>query len=209
MNPTLATSAPASAGTIHSVNIEYIFYFLTHGGTVPVGATPTLLTSAGIVSFLTMAWIAITIVAYLLVAGAIALLVYSSIRMYQIEDMERIKYATFPNSEKAEEETEHHRWTHVRELIESASPNDWRQAIIEADIILDDMLTRLGYSGNSIGDKLKMANPAQFRTIQEAWEAHKVRNEIAHQGSEYPLTDHIAYRTILQYENVFKEHGEI
>ena len=71
------------------------------------------------------------------------------------------------------------------------------------------MLTRLGYLGDSIGDKLKTVNPAQFRTLQEAWEAHKVRNDIAHLGSAFPLTDHLAYRTILQYENVFKEHHEI
>jgi hypothetical protein len=142
-------------------------------------------------------------------AAAIALLVFSTIRMHQIEAEENIKYATFKSEEQAEAETEHHRWKYVRELIESASPNDWRQAIIEADIILDDMLTRLQYPGDSIGDKLKAANPAQFRTLQEAWEAHKVRNDIAHQGSDFVLTDQLAYRTILQYENVFKEHNEI
>lgn len=185
---------------------------MTHGGAGvngTVAGTPTLFTLSGLVSFLTGLWIAITIVAYLISAAAIGMLVFTTIRMHQIEAEEHEKYATFKNEDEAEAETEHHRWKHVRELIESASPNDWRQAIIEADIILDDMLTRLGYSGDSIGDKLKTVNPAQFRTIQEAWEAHKVRNDIAHLGSEFPLTDHLAYRTILQYENVFKEHGEI
>jgi len=109
----------------------------------------------------------------------------------------------------ATEEVEHHRWAHVRTLIESAQENDWRQAIIESDIILDDMLTRLGYAGDSVGDKLRGVDPGRFQTLQEAWEAHKVRNDIAHQGSAYPLTDHLAYRTILHYENVFREHGEI
>ena len=75
--------------------------------------------------------------------------------------------------------------------------------------MLDDLLTQLGYRGVSIGEKLKVVDPAKFRTLDEAWDAHKVRNQIAHQGSAYPLTDHLAYRTILHYENVFKEHGEI
>ena len=168
-----------------------------------------MFTIAGLVSFLTGLWIAITIIAYLISAAAIGLMVFSTIRMHQVEAEEDLKYATFKSEDEAEALTEHHRWKHVRELIESASPNDWRQAIIEADIILDDMLVRLGYVGDSIGDKLKTVNPAQFRTVQEAWEAHKVRNDIAHMGSSFALTDHLAYRTILQYENVFKEHNEI
>ena len=206
MDPTVATTGP-----VHFLNIEYFFYLfyqLTHGGSGTVAGVPTLFTTVGLVSFLTALWIVVTIIAYLASAAAIAFLVYTTTRMHQIEAADSERYLTFKNEEEAEAETEHHRWKHVRELIESASPNDWRQAIIEADIILEDMLNRLGYVGDSIGDKLKTAQPGQFRTLQEAWEAHKVRNDIAHQGSTFPLTDHLAYRTILQYENVFKEHGE-
>lgn len=210
MDPSVATTG---TGQIHFLNIEYLFnliYQLTHGSVGGgVAGSPALFTLTGLAAFLTTLWIIITIVAYLLSAAAIALMVYSNIRIKQIEEEEDFKYTTFKDEDQAEAETEHHRWKHVRELIESASANDWRQAIIEADIMLDDMLTRLGYDGGSIGDKLKTANPARFRTLQEAWEAHKVRNDIAHLGSAFELTDHLAYRTILQYENVFKEHGEI
>ena len=90
-------------------------------------------------------------------------------------------------------------------MIESPQEEQWRQAIIEADIMLDELLTKLGYLGAGVGDKLKMVNPNQFHTLSDAWEAHKVRNEIAHKGSAYQLSDHIAYRTINQYENVFRE----
>ena len=202
MDPTIATAVSVTTGPVHFLNIEYLFYLiyqLTHGSGVP----------GGLVASLTTLWIIVTILAYLLTAGFIAVLVYATIRMRQSEDADAYKYETVRDVAHAVEVTEHHRWTHVRELIESATANDWRQAIIEADIILDDMLTRRGYVGTTIGEKLKTANPAHFRTLQDAWEAHKVRNEIAHQGSAYPLTDHIAYRTILQYENVFKEHDEI
>lgn len=215
MDPTITASAPATTGPIHFLNIEYLFYLIyqwTHGGTA-TGAVASsgggLFDVAGLLATLTVVWIIVTILAYLIAVGFLALLIYSTIRMHQVEDEDAYKYETVRDVAHAVEETEHHRWSHVRELIESASANDWRQAIIEADIILDDMLNRLGYIGATIGEKLKAANPAHFRTLQDAWEAHKVRNEIAHQGSSYPLTDHLAYRTILQYENVFKEHGEI
>ena len=39
--------------------------------------------------------------------------------------------------------------------IASPNPNDWKLAIIEADIILDDALKQYGYVGNSLGEKLK------------------------------------------------------
>lgn len=206
-------TAAGSTGQVHFLNIEYLFYLiyqLTHGAVGgSVAGSPALFTITGFVAFITTLWIVVTIIAYVLSAAAVGLMVYSITRIKQVEAEEDIKYATFTDEGQAEAETEHHRWKHVRELIESTSPNDWRQAIIEADIILDDMLTRLGYLGDSIGEKLKIVNPTHFRTLQEAWEAHKVRNDIAHLGSEFPLTDHLAYRTILQYENVFKEHGEI
>ena len=210
MDPTIATAESVTTGPVHFLNIEYLFYLiyqLTSGSGIPGGQG--IFSSGGLVAFLTTLWIIVTILAYLLTAGFIAILVYATIRMRQSEDADAYKYETVRDVEHAVEVTEHRRWTHVRELIESPTANDWRQAIIEADIILDDMLTRLGYVGITIGEKLKTANPAHFRTLQDAWEAHKVRNEIAHQGSAYPLTDHIAYQTILQYENVFKEHDEI
>lgn len=210
MEPTIVQGSPATTGNVHFLNIEYFFYQFyswTHGG-AGAGAGGEL-AFASLITSLTTVWIAITIIAYLISAGAIAFLVYTTTRKAQVLASEEAKYATFVSAERAEDEVEHHRWKHVRELVESASPNDWRQAIIEADIILEDMLRNMGLPGNSVGEKLKAANPAHFKTLQEAWEAHKVRNDIAHQGSEFPLTDRIAYRTILHYENVFREHGEI
>jgi len=97
------------------------------------------------------------------------------------------------------------RWDTVSLHINSDNPNDWKQAIIEADIMLDDVLTKLGYRGDSIGDKLKRAEPADFSTLNEAWEAHKVRNQIAHSGSTYPLNQHEANRVIQMYRKVFEE----
>jgi hypothetical protein len=79
--------------------------------------------------------------------------------------------------------------------------------------MLDELLTNLGYHGAGVGDKLKVARDTRgenyFRTLDEAWEAHLVRNEVAHRGSESELSDHLAYRTIGHYENVFREFNEI
>jgi len=97
------------------------------------------------------------------------------------------------------------RWKNIQSLIHSHNLNDWKQAIIEADILLDEMLDKMGYHGDSIGDKLKQIEPSDFLTLNQAWEAHKVRNQIAHQGSNYILSRDEAEKVISLYSEVFKE----
>lgn len=97
------------------------------------------------------------------------------------------------------------RWEHVKLLMESESENDWRLAILEADIMLADMVERMQYPGETLGEKLKGIERSDFNTIDNAWEAHKVRNKIAHEGSDMQLTQREAKRVIGLYESVFEE----
>jgi hypothetical protein len=97
------------------------------------------------------------------------------------------------------------RWERVERLMTSTSSSDWRQAVIEADIILDEMLTRMGYEGSSIGDRLKQIEQSDFVTLNKAWEAHKVRNHLAHRGGDYVFPKNEADRVIGMYRQVFSE----
>lgn len=97
------------------------------------------------------------------------------------------------------------RWERVKNLISSTSSSDWRQAIIESDIILDEMLTRIGYEGDSIGDKLKQVEESDFITLNKAWEAHKIRNHIAHRGGDFLFSKQEAERVVDLYRQVFEE----
>lgn len=101
------------------------------------------------------------------------------------------------------------KWTTVLKHIESDKENDWRQAILEADIILADLLTVMGYKGDGIGEQLQRVSKGDFKTLNEAWEAHKVRNNIAHEGSELELTHHEARRVINLFKKVFEEFNYI
>ena len=105
-----------------------------------------------------------------------------------------------------EEGVPHPRWEKVRDHLSSENPNDWRLAIMEADIILGEMLERMEYGkGVTIGERLKTIEPSDFTTIEKAWEAHKIRNLIAHQGSDFILTQREAKRVIELYREVFHE----
>ncbi len=101
------------------------------------------------------------------------------------------------------------RWSEVQEHIESSNPNDWKLAIIEADIMLGKALNKHGFAGTSIGEQLKSASAHKFRTLQDAWDAHKVRNEIAHGGADFILTQKVARETIIRYQRVLQELGVV
>lgn len=97
------------------------------------------------------------------------------------------------------------RFAKVLEHGNSTRESDWRLAILEADVLLDEMVTGMGYHGDSLGEKLKAIEKSDFLTLDKAWEAHAVRNKIAHEGAAFTLTEREAKRVIALYEEVFKE----
>lgn len=97
------------------------------------------------------------------------------------------------------------RWGIVETHLASDNPAEWKLAIMEADSMLEELVKKLGYSGSTLGEMMKQIEKSDFTTLNDAWEAHKVRNYIAHQGSTFLLTKHQANHTIRLYEKVFKE----
>lgn len=89
--------------------------------------------------------------------------------------------------------------------IDSENPNDWKLAIIEADIILDEALKNQGFEGSSLGERLRSISSVQLNSLNDAWEAHKIRNRIAHDGADFVLTHRLAVETINRYRRVFSE----
>jgi hypothetical protein len=194
---------------VHFINVEYFFrllydlFFAPHQvGSVTINTPNGLITLAGQI------WLFVSILAWIITFAALWALIYYTMRLWQITEADSERYKTIPEAQ-AHVAVGHSRWAYIQQLIESPQESDWRQAIIEADIMLDEMLTNNGYLGGSIGDKLKTANPQRFTTLQNAWDAHKVRNDIAHQGSAFQLSNHLAFRTIQNYEAVFREFNEI
>ena len=93
----------------------------------------------------------------------------------------------------------------VEKHMTSENPAEWRLAIIEADALLEEMVKKMGYEGTTLGEMLKNIESSDFTTLNDAWEAHKIRNQIAHQGSSFLLTKREAKRIIQLYTKVFRE----
>lgn len=160
--------------------------------------------ASGLGAFLTQLWFWIIILGYLLSLIGLFVIVYATMRLFELRKREAAYYSTLI-APPAEAGGANPRWQHIESLMEGTNPSQWREAITEADIMLDDLLLRLGYSGDGVGEKLQSATRADFHTLDDAWEAHKIRNQIAHEGSAFDLSETLARRTIARYEAVFRE----
>ena len=101
------------------------------------------------------------------------------------------------------------RWEHVLGYLASPNQSDWKLALMEADSMLEDLTDQLELAGGNLGERLKSADKEKFKTLDDAWEAHLVRNKIAHDGSQFEISQHEANRITTLYENVFREFGHI
>ncbi len=169
------------------------------------------ITADRIMSFLFIAWDVFSVIAFILSALFIVGIIYSYIRMGQLSEVEAAAMEEEEKrwKERHKHDTENKRWAEIKKRVESVSPNDWKMAIIEADIMLGEVLANAGFVGVSIGDQLKSASASNIKTIQDAWDAHKVRNQIAHEGSDFILTQGMAQAALIKYERVFHEFGAL
>lgn len=135
-----------------------------------------------------------------------ALLIYCVIRISQIRKQERLRFEAAQETVVARDVPRSQlRWSRIMQEAGSEDEQKMRLAILEADIMLNELLDSLGYKGETMGDKMRTVEKANFNTIDLAWEAHRARNAIAHQGSALSLTAREARRIIGLYERVFRE----
>lgn len=96
------------------------------------------------------------------------------------------------------------KWEEIMRHAESPKEAEWKFAIIEADNLVDDILKSSGYLGDSMGERLMNIEKGQLVTLEGLWEAHKIRNKLAH-DSNYFLRYAEARKTIQLYKNTLQE----
>lgn len=185
------------------LNVEYFFFLASKwfGGIIRFIFS---------IHFLQFLYVLGGIVAVLLITS----IIYNMVRLYELaaEDKKKQPAAAMPAGAAGDEPltpTTHERhnplWQSIRSRILSDTPSDWRLAIIEADIYMDRVLDDKGFHGDTVADKLKQVTPDRLGSVNLAWEAHKVRNRIAHDGAAFTLTMPEARRVLSYYEVVFRD----
>lgn len=97
-------------------------------------------------------------------------------------------------------------WQEIKRHQFAGDENSLKIALIEADKLLDEALRLAGYSGETLGERLKKITEVEMPDIQLIWEAHKLRNKLAHE-TNFHLSREIGEKALSIYEKTFKDLG--
>ena len=95
-------------------------------------------------------------------------------------------------------------WAEAARGIESANPADWNLALIRADAVFDAVLKDVGIGGDTLGERLAGMDRTKLRSLDAVWEAHKLRNRIAHETGQVLAHDD-ARRAVAAFEKALRE----
>jgi len=95
-------------------------------------------------------------------------------------------------------------WEKIRVRLDTGLQSEYKLAVIEADNMLEDILKRMGYSGEALGERLKALTAATLPNIEEVKAVHQVRNNIVH-DPDYRLSLEETKNALEVYEKAFRD----
>ncbi len=95
-------------------------------------------------------------------------------------------------------------WAKITSRLETGLESEYKLAVIEADSILDNILNRMGFGGEALGERLNKLTVATLPNCEQVREAHKIRNNIVHDPS-YRLDLDEAKRVLGVYQQALRD----
>ncbi len=95
-------------------------------------------------------------------------------------------------------------WKDVVENAKSDKEAERKMAVIEADDMIDSVLSKIGYSGETLPDKLAGLNKEIIPNIEGVKDAHRKRRDIAYDPNK-SISREEAEQIVSVYEEVFKD----
>jgi len=158
---------------------------------------------------------------FIIILFLIFVIIYCTIGILKVREKEKehIKHKIEEYARKQKEKEEklsnssnnsvNPKWQSVLNHVFSNNESEWKVAIIEADTMLEGLMDQLGFKGENLGEKLKSADQEKLKHLTSAWEVHTIRNKIAHEGSNFEISQREAKRVITLYEQIFTEFSFI
>ena len=97
------------------------------------------------------------------------------------------------------------RWSAIEAM--SHVPGGYKQAISEADKLLDYVLKGLGMNGNTLAERLKRAE-SRLSNRNAVWRAHKLRNALAHEVG-FEITPGHAQEALADFKRSLQDLGAL
>ena len=95
-------------------------------------------------------------------------------------------------------------WAKITARLETGLESEYKLAVIEADSMLNDILKRMGFGGETLGERLEKLTTVTLSNLEQIWETHKIRNNIVH-DPDYRLTLDEARRVLGIYEQALRD----
>ncbi|MCX6758368.1 MAG: hypothetical protein NTX14_01540, partial [Candidatus Nealsonbacteria bacterium] len=95
-------------------------------------------------------------------------------------------------------------WMKILQRLESELETEYKLSVIEADLLLNDVMKRLGYEGKNLSEKLERVKPEVFKELQLLKEADQIYQNLVYDTS-YHLTQPEAKKIIAEFERALSE----
>jgi hypothetical protein len=96
----------------------------------------------------------------------------------------------------------------IENALQQGNDASYAMVVIQGDKLLDKALCQMGVQGRTMGDRLKKIGDAKFSEINKVWNAHKLRNRIAHESDFQPDFKQ-AKNALATYKQALKDLGAI
>lgn len=130
---------------------------------------------------------------------AIGFIVFMLMRKGKKAPAKQRRYAS--NSASLGMQDFHSQWQRIGTVMQQPGIESTRSAIFEADKLLDAALRQNGFRGETLGERLKNAREhfGNNAVYQGLWEAHKMRNAMAHEIG-FDLPKQVAQQNLDKFE---------
>lgn len=99
------------------------------------------------------------------------------------------------------------KWLAIEQSLVRDNEPSYHMAILNGDKLLDQALRERGFKGQTMGDRMKFARET-WTSRNNVWEAHKLRNQIAHEPDVRVGYDQ-ARRALAGFKQALKDLGAI
>jgi len=99
------------------------------------------------------------------------------------------------------------RWLTIEQSLERDNQASYHMAVLNADKLVDQALKDLGYSGQTMAERLK-ATRGKLTKREAVWKAHKLRNRVAHEPEVNVKYDQ-ARMALASFKRALKDLGAI
>lgn len=134
--------------------------------------------------------LALLFIAIVLVGGALLVVISLTRRPGRILNQEKYR----------------EKWLRMTNEMDNKNASSLAIAILNADRLLDEALRERGIAGETLGERMKNGKDL-FSDRQGVWEAHKLRNRIAHEEIKVSARD--AHSAMSKFKTALKDLGAL